>query len=71
METEGSVAADILNKQWATADKGCSCSLRLGMGLETPRSKNNVLLRTILQGIGLWRFFGRVSLTIIAAGEHY
>jgi hypothetical protein len=33
-------AANILNKQSRTADERLSCSLRLGVGLTTPRCKN-------------------------------
>jgi hypothetical protein len=36
------VAANILNKQWLTADKGRSSSLVLGAGLTASRTKNNI-----------------------------
>jgi hypothetical protein len=41
------VAANILNKQSRTAEKGWSSSLGLGEGLTTPRCKNESLLRNI------------------------
>jgi hypothetical protein len=46
------VAANILNKQSRTADRGFSSSLGVGRGLKTVHRKKISLLRNVTKGIG-------------------
>jgi hypothetical protein len=41
------VAANILNKQFRTADKGWSSSLVVGQGAKTPHRKEGNMLRNV------------------------
>jgi hypothetical protein len=47
------VAANILNKQSRTADKGWSSSWGLGEVLTTSHSKTLIMLRIIHRGLGI------------------
>jgi hypothetical protein len=49
------VAANILNKQSRTADKGWPSSLGVGRGLTTPHHKKYSTLRNVTEGLGLGR----------------
>jgi hypothetical protein len=46
------VAANILNKQSRTTDKGWSSSLGVGRGADTPHCKNLLLLQSVSKCLG-------------------
>jgi hypothetical protein len=62
------VAANILNKQSRTADKGWSSSLGIGRGLTTPHRKTRNTLRNVTKGIGIgqnrWKNYFRHLLNV-------
>jgi hypothetical protein len=51
-------AANILNKQLRTADKGWSSSLGIGRGLTTPLREKISLLRNVHEALDLDGFLG-------------
>jgi hypothetical protein len=53
------VAAEILNNQLRTAEKGWYSSWGLGERLTNPRRKKKSLLRNVVQGLILRRIFGK------------
>jgi hypothetical protein len=61
------VAANILNKQSRTADKGWSSSLGVGCGEKTPRLKKKFSLRNFTKGLVL----GRILWVNLKLKEHY
>jgi hypothetical protein len=49
------VAANVLNKQLRTADRGGPPAWELGVGQTTPHHKKISLLRNVKKGLGLGR----------------
>jgi len=52
------IAANILNKQWWTADKGLSPILGVRLGFNSSSPRKDSFLRNVTQGLGIGRIFG-------------
>jgi hypothetical protein len=74
------VAANTFNKQFQTADKGCSSSLRVGWGLTTPhkipacyealhRKEGRIITEWILEKQGMKVWIGFIWLRIGTSGR--